>query len=66
MLVPILIGATLYGKNMLPMGSILIPLIVAPFKLWLFHKKTGSPVQNWFIDTDTNLLKMYVHLLLIA
>ena len=31
-LLSILIGATFKGKNILPMGSIFFPLIVAPFK----------------------------------
>ena len=30
----ILIGATFKVKNMLPMGSIFFPLIVAHFKMW--------------------------------
>ena len=29
----LLIGTTLKGKNMLPMGSIFLPLKVAPFKM---------------------------------
>ena len=32
--ISILIGATFKGKNMLPMGSIFFPLIVAPVKTW--------------------------------
>ena len=30
----ILVGATIKGKNMLPLGSIFFPLLVAPFKMW--------------------------------
>ena len=49
------IGATLKGRNMLPMWSIFFPLIVAPFKM-------GFSQHN----TDTNILWMSVHLLLIV
>ena len=44
---------------MLPMGSVLFPLIVAPFtmKHTLFFK-------NHFDSTDTNIRRVYVHLFL--
>ena len=42
----IIIGATLKGKNMLPMGSIFFPLIVAPFKTFFLYDETYSTVFN--------------------
>ena len=52
---------------MLLMGNILIPLIVAPFKSHLFqHENMLYSSEVVFFDKDTNILKMYVHLLLIA
>ena len=36
----ILIGASLKGKNTLPMGSVFFPLIVAPFKTSFFNMET--------------------------
>ena len=52
---------------MVPMRSIFFALIVAPFKTWFLHHETLSNVQNLiFDDTDTNLLSVCVHLLLIV
>ena len=42
----ILIGATFKGKNMLPMGSIHFPLIVAPFKMWKVYVETKPTIQK--------------------
>ena len=47
----IIIGATLKGKNMLPMGSIFFPLIVVPFKTCFYAEK-----YYYSLDTDTNTL----------
>ena len=46
------------------MGSIFFYLLVAPFKKW-FVVETYSAVQKLFNDTDTNILRMYAHVLLI-
>ena len=52
---------------MLPMGSIFFPLIVAPFKCGFCYVETYSTIQKLiFEDTDTNILRVHVHLLLIA
>ena len=42
----ILIGATLKGKIMLPMGTIFFPLTVAPFMMWFLYIETYSIVQK--------------------
>ena len=52
------IGAILKEKNMLP-------LIVAPFKMWGPLQCTNSTIQNLVFD-DTNILRMYAHVLLIV
>ena len=51
---------------MLPLGSILIFLIVAPKGVVFLTWKQTLPSKTWFIDTDTNILMMCVDLLLIV
>ena len=51
MLFSIFIRATLKGKNMLLMGSIFFPLIVASFKAL----KSTLHCISWFIDIDTKI-----------
>ena len=52
---------------MLPIGSIFFPLIVAPFKSGFFYVETYSTFQKLVFDyTDTNILRVRVHLLLIV
>ena len=49
------------------MGSIFFPLIVAPFRCDFLYVETYSTVQNLgFNHTDTIILRMCVHLLLIV
>ena len=61
-----LTGATIKGKNMLPMGRIFFPLIgrrffpliVAPLRRGLLHVETYFTIQKLiFDDTDTSILK---------
>ena len=68
MLFSILIWDTLKGKNMLPMGSMFFPLIVSLLRYTVFlYVETNSTVQKLvFDDTETNILKMCVHLLIIV
>ena len=47
---------------MLPMGSIFFTLIVAPFMMWLSRCENRS----WFINTDTNILRMRFYFLCIV
>ena len=55
-------GATIKGKNMLPMGSIFFPLIRG-----FLYAGTHYTIQKLiFDDTDTNILRVYVHLLHIS
>ena len=54
----ILLGATLTGKNMLPIGSIFFPLIVAPFKTCFLYLEIYLTFQKLVYDhTDTNILR---------
>ena len=49
------------------MGSILIPLIVARLRRGFLYVDTYSTFQKLiFDDTDTNILRVCVHLLLIV
>ena len=51
---------------MLPMGSIFFPLIVAPFRRGFLYVETYSIVQIYvFDDTNTNILRMCVYILLV-
>ena len=59
MLFSIPIGATLEGKNMLPMGSILFPFIVAPLRCGLLYIETYSTIPILGFD-NTDLLLNYV------
>ena len=66
-LLSIIIGATFKGKNMLPMRSIFFPLIVTPFKTWFLYGETYSTISKVdFDNTDTNILRVYVYLMLIV
>ena len=51
---------------MLPKGSIFFPLIVTPLTRGFLDLETYSTVQKFFIDTDTNALRISVHSLLIV
>ena len=53
MLIYIFKGATFKGKNMLPIGSIFFPLIVAHFKTGFLFVEIYSTIKKWFYDTDT-------------
>ena len=49
------------------MGSIFFPLIVAPFRWGFLNIEPFSTVQKLIFDnTDSNILRVYVHLFLIC
>ena len=49
------------------MGSIFFPLIVAPFRWGFLNIETFSTIQKLIFDnTDSNILRVYVHLFLIC
>ena len=53
--------------GILPMGSIFFPLIVALLKHGFLYVEPYPTIQKLiFDDTDTNILKMCVHSLLIV
>ena len=57
----VLIGARIWGTYFFPFNS-------SPFKTW-FSERENCPkklLKSWFIDTDTNILWMCVHLLRIV
>ena len=67
MLFSTLIWATLKGKNMLPMiGSTFLPLIVELLKMRFPLRCKKLLYKIVFDDTDANILRMCVHLLLMV